>query len=116
MRARMASRSDALGAGGGFGPDQQGFAVALRRLDVVHDAVAAGEAVLELGRHRRQAVVVGDDGVEEGGGRREDKFVAVEARIGEDPLDHRLRRAAAMVADAVEAHGVAEARSIRARA
>ena len=53
--------------------------------------------------------LLGDRG-EVGGGRREDQLVAVEVAVGEDPFDHRLRRAAAVIADAVEAHGVAERR------
>ncbi len=44
-----------------FGLRQQMLAMALGALDVVHDAVAAGEGVLQLGRHRRQQVpLVGD--------------------------------------------------------
>ncbi len=38
------------GGGGGFGLGQELLAVALGGLDVVHHAVAAGEAVLQLGR------------------------------------------------------------------
>ena len=97
------------GGGGGFGLDQQLLAVALGGLDVVHHAVAAGEAVLELGgdaraagrawRRSRRSRPAGWEKIE---------LVAVEVAVGEDPFDHRLRRAAAVVADAVEAHGVAE--------
>ena len=54
------------GARGGLGLDQQLLAVALRRLDVMHDAVAAGEAVLELGGHDRQTAVMGGDRLEKG--------------------------------------------------
>ena len=90
---------------------EQLLAVALGGLDVVHHAVAAGEAVLQLGRDARQAVALVGDGVEEGlrGARRLSSWPS-KPRVGEDPLDHRLRRAAAVVADAVEAHGVAERR------
>ena len=112
-RARLASRSAASAAsarGGRFGLDQQLLAVALGGLDVVHHAVAAGEAVLQLGRDPRQRVALVGDGLEEGLRGREDELVAVEVAVGEDPLDHRLRRPAAVVADAVEAHGVAERR------
>ena len=87
------------------------FAIALHALDVVHHAVAAGEGVLQFGRHARQTIPLVGDCVHEGLRRREDQFVAVEASsVGDDPFDHRLRRTAAVIADAVEAHRVAELR------
>ena len=96
------------GAGGGFGLDEELLAVALGGLDVVHHAVAAGEGVLQLGGDAGQVGGPVGDCLEERLGGGEDQLVAREVVVGEDPLDHRLRRAAAVVADAVEAHGVAE--------
>ena len=58
------------------------------------------------GKRSRWPAIAVEEGLRGG----EDELVAVEVAVGEDPLDHRLRRPAAVVADAVEAHGVAERR------
>ena len=114
IRARLASRSASSAAkarGRLLGLVEELLAVALRALDVVHHAVAAGEGVLQLGRRRaaadracRRSPSKKACGVE--------KISSWPSKlaVGEDPFDHRLRRAAAVVADAVEAHGVAERR------
>ena len=94
-----------------LGLHQQLLAVALAALDVVHDAVAAREGVLQFDRDARQQVTLVGDRRHEGLRRREDKLVPVKAdAVGDDPFDHRLRRPSPVIADAVEAHGVAEGR------
>ena len=82
-RARPASPLGVVGgegAGRVLGLVEQLLAVALRALDVVHHAVAAGEAVLQLGGDARQTIALVGDRLEEGLRRREDQLVAVEAR------------------------------------
>ena len=64
--------------------------------------------MLQLGGDAREAVALVGDRLEERLRRGEDQLVAVEVAVGDDPLDHRLRRAAAVIADAVEAHGMPE--------
>ena len=88
--------------------------MALRALDVVHHAVAAGKRVLEFDRDARQPIALVGNRVHERLRRREDKLVTLEAvTMRDDPLDHRLRRTAAVIADAVEAHRVPD-RGVRA--
>ena len=106
-RAPARARLDEL-LHGPLGPGQRELPAPLAALDVVHHAVAAREGVLQLGLHHRQHVRALARGREERLGGGEAQLGAVDAGVLEDPLDVRPRRPAAVVADAVEAHGVPE--------
>jgi hypothetical protein len=93
-----------------LGPRQRELAAPLPALDVLHHAVAAREGVLQLGLHDREDLGALAHRREERLRGGEAQLGAVHARMLEDPLDVRPRRPAAVVAHAVEAHGVPERR------
>jgi hypothetical protein len=93
---------------GPLGARQPELATALAALDVLHHAVTAREGVLQLRLDDRQRLRALARGREERRRRGEAQLGAVHAGMLEDPLDVRPRRPPAVVAHAVEAHGMAE--------